>query len=71
MATVIVPAHNEASVIKDCLDSIVTQQGIDYIIVPCNGCTDDTVDIVKNNFPQYACCMAVFIVLLWLCTCSM
>ena len=55
MATVIVPAHNEASVIKYCLDSIVTQQGIDYIIVPCNGCTDDTVDIVKNNFPQVIC----------------
>lgn len=55
MATVIVPAHNEASVIQDCLDSIVNQSGIDHIIVPCNGCTDNTVDIVKSNYPQVIC----------------
>ena len=55
MATVIVPAHNEASVIKDCLNSIVNQSGIDHIIVPCNGCTDNTVEIVTANFPQVIC----------------
>ena len=55
MATIIVPAHNEATVIQACLDSIVRQQGIDHIIVPCNGCTDNTVDIVKNNYPQVVC----------------
>jgi len=55
MATVIVPAHNEASVIEDCLNSIVNQDGIDHIIVPCNGCTDNTVDIVRRKFPQVVC----------------
>jgi len=55
MATVIVPAHNEASVIEDCLNSIVNQSGIDHIIVPCNGCTDNTVDIVKDKFPNVVC----------------
>ena len=55
MATVIVPAHNEASVIEDCLNSIINQQGIDHIIVPCNGCTDETVDIVKQQFPTAIC----------------
>ncbi len=55
MATVIIPAHNEASVIKDCLDSVVNQAGVDHIIVPCNGCTDNTVDIVKKNYPQVIC----------------
>jgi len=55
MATIIVPAHNEAAVIRACLDSIVSQQGIDHIIVPCNGCTDNTVDIVKQNYPQVVC----------------
>jgi len=55
MATVIVPAHNEASVIQDCLDSIITQAGVDHIIVPCNGCTDNTVEIVKKNYPQVVC----------------
>jgi len=55
MATVIVPAHNEASVIQDCLNSIINQDGVDQIIVPCNGCTDNTVDIVKQNYPQVIC----------------
>ncbi len=55
MATVIVPAHNEASVIEDCLNSIVNQAGVDHIIVPCNGCTDNTVDIVRSKFPQVVC----------------
>jgi len=55
MATVIVPAHNEASVIQDCLDSIINQAGVDHIIVPCNGCTDNTAEIVKQNYPQVVC----------------
>ncbi len=55
MATIIVPAHNEATVIEDCLNSIVNQPGIDHIIVPCNGCTDSTVEIVKNKFPRVIC----------------
>lgn len=55
MATVIVPAHNESSVIEACLNSIINQQGIDHIIVPCNGCTDDTVKIVKTKFPSVVC----------------
>ena len=55
MATVIVPAHNEASVIEECLNSIINQEGIDHIIVPCNGCTDNTVEIVKTKFPTVIC----------------
>lgn len=55
MATVIVPAHNEAGVIEDCLNSIINQQGVDNIIVACNGCTDNTVNIVRNKFPNITC----------------
>ena len=55
MATVIVPAHNESSVIEACLDSIINQSGIDHIIVPCNGCTDDTVEIVETKYPSVVC----------------
>lgn len=55
MATIIVPAHNEESVIEACLNSIVNQQGIDHIIVPCNGCTDNTVKIVQTKFPSVFC----------------
>lgn len=55
MATIIVPAHNEASVIEDCLNSIINQKGIDHIIVPCNGCTDNTVEIVQKKYPNVVC----------------
>ena len=55
MSTIIVPAHNEASVIEDCLNSIINQDGIDHIIVPCNGCTDNTAEIVKTKFPTVVC----------------
>ncbi|NNE18323.1 MAG: glycosyltransferase, partial [Myxococcales bacterium] len=55
MATVIVPAHNESAVIADCLNSIVDQQGVDHLIVACNGCTDNTVEIVKEQFTGVHC----------------
>ncbi len=55
MATVIVPAHNEAGVIEDCLNSIIKQKRVDNIIVACNGCTDNTAEIVKQKFPAVVC----------------
>lgn len=55
MASVIVPAHNEASVIRRCLDSLSTQAGVDTLIVACNGCTDNTVEIVRNEYPHAIC----------------
>lgn len=55
MATVIVPAHNEATVIRRCLDSLVGQAGLDTLVVACNGCTDGTPDIVRTHYPQAIC----------------
>ena len=55
MATVIVPAHNEGSVIRRCLDSLVHQKGVERIIVACNGCSDDTVEIVRTHYPDVTC----------------
>ncbi len=55
MATVIIPAHNEATVIRRCLDSIKDQAELDTLIVACNGCTDNTADIVRNEYPQTIC----------------
>lgn len=55
MATVIVPAHNEATVIRRCLDSLVGQAELDTLIVACNGCTDNTADIVRKHYPQAIC----------------
>lgn len=54
MATVIIPAHNEASVIAQCLDSIVGQESAENIIVACNACTDKTAEIVKR-YHQVRC----------------
>jgi glycosyltransferase involved in cell wall biosynthesis len=50
MATLIIPAHNEASVIERCLDSLIQQKNVTRIIVACNGCTDNTAEIVNNNY---------------------
>ncbi|MEE9352097.1 MAG: glycosyltransferase [Thiotrichaceae bacterium] len=55
MATVIVPAHNESSVIQACLDSIVHQERVDEVIVACNGCSDNTVTIVREHYPTVIC----------------
>ena len=55
MATVIVPAHNEANVIRRCLDSLVNQPGVNTLIVACNGCQDDTVAIVRQHYPHVIC----------------
>jgi glycosyltransferase involved in cell wall biosynthesis len=54
MATLIIPAHNEAAVIQRCLDSLIDQQNVSQIIVACNGCTDNTVDIVRKNYGHIA-----------------
>lgn len=48
MANIIVPAHNEASVIAACLESLLEQPGVDKIIVACNGCTDNTAEIARQ-----------------------
>lgn len=55
MSSVIVPAHNEATVIRACLDSLLKQAGVDRIIVACNGCTDTTAAIVQQEYPQVTC----------------
>ena len=55
MPSIIVPAHNEATVIRACLDSLLQQAGVDRIIVACNGCTDNTATIVQQEYPQVVC----------------
>lgn len=55
MATVIVPAYNESKVIRRCLDSLLLQEGVDEIIVACNGCRDNTVQIVYQEYPNVIC----------------
>lgn len=55
MATVIVPAYNEATVIRRCLDSLSVQAGVEHIIVACNGCRDETAKIVQTEYPWVTC----------------
>jgi len=49
-ASIVIPAHNEESVISNCLNLLATRQ--DYIqlqiIVVCNGCSDNTANIVRS-----------------------
>ena len=53
MTTVIVPAHNEASVIARTLRALLDANVDDVeIIVVCNGCTDRTADIVRSFEPR-------------------
>ena len=50
MFSVIVPAHNSASYIHKCLESISLQQFRDYeLIVVCDRCNDDTEYIAKMH----------------------
>lgn len=53
MISVIVPAHNEASVIARCLGELVigAAPGEIEVIVVCNGCTDDTAAVAGSFGP--------------------
>ena len=52
-ATIVIPAHNEANVIQRCLEHIydTSEPGEFEVIVVCNGCTDNTAGVVRQNFP--------------------
>ncbi len=59
--TIIIAAYNEASTIQNTLttltDSTSTVSGIStfQILVICNGCSDNTAELVTQNFPQVHC----------------
>lgn len=50
MPSVVIAAHNEASVIGSCLESLVERQGGEplEIVVSANGCTDRTVAVARQ-----------------------
>ena len=53
IGSVVIPAHNEAAVIRRCLDALLTgvaPSELD-VVVACNGCTDDTANIVRSSWP--------------------
>jgi hypothetical protein len=54
IGSVVIPAHNETAVIRRCLDALLTgtAPGELDVVVSCNGCTDDTADIVRSSWPE-------------------
>lgn len=49
MPSIIIPAHNEASLISNTLNIVLSQINDDYeVIVVTNGCTDDTYDLANK-----------------------
>ena len=56
LPTIIIPAHNEEKNIYDTLEQLYTGHQHEYIvIVVCNGCTDNTIQIIKEHFPSITC----------------
>jgi hypothetical protein len=53
IGSVVIPAHNEAAVIRRCLDALLVGfvPGELDVVVACNGCTDGTGDIVRSSWP--------------------
>jgi glycosyltransferase involved in cell wall biosynthesis len=51
LGSVIIPAHNEAVVIRRCLDAVLAgfRPGELDVVVSCNACTDGTADIVRAS----------------------
>ncbi|MFR0355647.1 glycosyltransferase [Streptomyces sediminimaris] len=55
MTSIVIPAHNEASVIGRLLDALLADSdpGDDTdILVVCNGCTDSTADVAAGRGPR-------------------
>ncbi|WP_432472312.1 glycosyltransferase [Amphritea sp. HPY] len=57
LPVVIVPAYNESTVILKLLRSLNegVVSGHYNVVVACNGCKDDTTELVIQNFPEYIC----------------
>jgi hypothetical protein len=53
IGSVVIPAHNESAVIRRCLDALLADFSSDElkVVVSCNGCSDDTADIVRSSWP--------------------
>jgi cellulose synthase/poly-beta-1,6-N-acetylglucosamine synthase-like glycosyltransferase len=49
LISVLIPAHNEAGVLRECLDAILAQTlPVDEIVVVADSCTDDTAAVAES-----------------------
>ena len=57
MVTIIIPAHNESYGIAGCLEPFIDLINQNYlnVIVVCNGCSDNTVSIIKSLCSDIIC----------------
>jgi glycosyltransferase involved in cell wall biosynthesis len=57
MISIIIPAHNEESVISRAISELLkgAQKGILEVIVVCNGCSDNTAGVVASFGPAIRC----------------
>jgi len=57
VVSVIIPAHNEANVIANTLQALMAavQDGIIELVVVCNGCSDNTVEVVRSFGTDVKC----------------
>jgi len=47
--SILVPAHNEAGVLRECLDAVLRQTlPVDEIVVVADACTDNTVEVARE-----------------------
>jgi len=47
--SVLVPAHNESAVLRECLDAVKSQTlPVDEIVVVADSCTDDTAEVARS-----------------------
>lgn len=56
-STIIIAAYNEASIIRATIRSLVENTELNHyqILVICNGCSDNTEDIIRNEFHTVFC----------------
>ena len=55
IATVIIAAYNEASLIRSTLSALIHNDNHYQVLVICNGCNDNTEDIIKREFNNVLC----------------
>jgi glycosyltransferase involved in cell wall biosynthesis len=49
LISVLIPARNEAGVLRECLDAVLSQTlPVDEIIVVADSCTDDTAAVAES-----------------------